>query len=168
MKIDQAIRLFAEFLDNSWYSAKDMLSDINHSATENSINDWMEANWELLVERKVLKPNDYLEVYGDGADYYGASSRIIDPDSLPNYQIAIKPKQGRTVYDVLNNADTLLEDVIFEKLVGFQNGFYALEPEFNFLLINDNLKGVERVVALSDVVFSLREYSSAEVLQVQK
>lgn len=155
MSIDKAIRAFADFLNNSWIIVSQLLLDRDYTSNQDSINDWLQANWELLVERKVLKVNEYLEVYGDGADYNGASSRIADPEALPNFKVIVKTKNGNNILDVLNNEQIRFEHSTFDKIVGFKNGFYTLEPEFKYVLITDDNLGLERVVAIGDIEFGL-------------
>jgi hypothetical protein len=155
MNIDKAIRVFADFLNNSWIIVSQLLLDRNYTSNEDSVNDWLQANWELLVERNVLKVNEYLEVYGEGADYNGASSRIVDPEALPNFKVIVKSKTGSKILDVLNNEQIILENVTFEKIVGFKNGFYILEPEFKYVLITDDTLGLERVIVMEEVEFGL-------------
>lgn len=155
MDIDKAIRVFSDFLNSSWIIVSQLLLNRDYTSNEDSINDWLQANWELLVERKVLKVNEYLEVYGDGADYNGASSRITDPEALPNFKVIIKTKNGNSVLDILNNEQVRFENVTFDKIVGFKNGFYTLEPEFKYVLITDDNLGLERVVAMGDIEFAL-------------
>ncbi|KLT65393.1 hypothetical protein [Pedobacter sp. BMA] len=155
MQIDSAIRLFAIFLNHAWRHVDELLIGRAYTTNESSRNDWLQANWEFLVERKVLDLNDFLEVYGDGADFYGASSRITDVDSASTVKIVAIPKSGDTVYDVLNDEDVDLSNSVFDRLVGFDNGFYILEPDFNFVLLFDENIRVERVVRLNDVKFDL-------------
>mgnify|MGYP000932168565 CR=1 FL=1 len=155
MEIDKAIKTFIDFLNSSWIIVSQLLLNRDYTSNENSINDWLQANWELLVERKVLKVNEYLEVYGEGADYNGASSRIVDPEALPNFKVIVKIKNGNSILDVLNNEQVRFENATFDKIVGFKNGFYTLEPEFKYVLITDDNLGLERVVALGDIEFGL-------------
>jgi len=155
MTIDEAIRIFSDFLNNSWIDVQQLLVDREYTSNEDSVNDWLQSNWEFLVERKVLKNNNYLEVYGDGADFNGGSSRITDALSLANFKIKIAPKNGISVYDVLNEEEVTLFNSNFDKLIGFKNGFYVLEPSFNFVLLNDEKTGIERVVKLNDIEFTL-------------
>lgn len=154
MGIDEAIRTFADYLNNSWETAFRLLVNRNYTSNEDSINDWFQANWELLVERKVLEINEYLEVYGDGADYNGASSRIANPDALPGFKVIVKAQNSDGVFDLLNNQHIKFENAIFDKVVGFKNGFYVIEPEFKYVLITDF--GLERVVKIDDVEFYLQ------------
>ncbi|HVI46753.1 MAG TPA: hypothetical protein VM802_17880 [Chitinophaga sp.] len=155
MNIDKAIREFADFLNRSWSVAYPLLIDRDYTSDEDSINDWLQCNWEILVERKVLKLNEYLEVFGEGADFNGASSRITDPNALPNFKVIIRSNSKPGVYDVLNDEVVILKGVSFEKLVGFKDGFYTLEPEFKYVLIIDNDSELERVIPLDGIEFDL-------------
>lgn len=155
MEIDKAIKIFVDFLNSSWTIVYQLLLNRDYTSNEDSINDWLQANWELLVERKVLKVNEYLEVYGEGADYNGISSRITDSEALPNFKVIVKTKNGNSIFDVLNNEQVRFENVTFNKIVGFKSGFYTLEPEFKYVLITDDNLELERVVAISDIEFEL-------------
>lgn len=155
MTVDNALRIFMQFLNHSWCTVSPLLNNRQYTTDTDSVNDWLQANWEVLVERRVLDFNNYLEVYGDGADFHGASSRIINPDALPNFRVVLKPKVGSRVHDILNDEPVILQDTTFEKFVGFRNGFYNLEPDFHFVLITDNILDVERVVAVEDIKFEL-------------
>lgn len=157
MDLDKAIRVFSDFLNSSWIIVSQLLLNRDYTSNEDSINDWLQANWELLVERKVLRINEYLEVYGEGADYYGSSSRIADPEALPDFKVVAKSRSGNIILDILNNEQITLENLTFEKLVGFKNGFYILEPEFKYVLFTDDNFGLERVVKIEDVVFEFEK-----------
>ncbi|WP_199141765.1 hypothetical protein [Pedobacter sp. ASV12] len=157
MLIDKAIKTFATFMDNSWAEVSELLVDRDYTSNESAMNDWLQSNWELLIKRKVLKINNYLEVYGDGADFNGSSSRITDPNSLANFRIKAIPKTGNSIFDVLNEEEVMSPDLVLDRLVGFRDGFYVLEPEFNHVLLNDENMDIERVARLNDVVFVLEE-----------
>lgn len=152
--IDIAIRHFAEFMNESWASVMPLLEDRSYTTNESSIADWLQLNWEILVERKVLKLNQYLEVYGEGADFNGASSRITDVSALPNY--AVKVRFGKEVYDFLNDESVFITNSDFIEFVSFKDGFYQREPNFEFVLLEDN-SGLERVVPIEEVKFDLEE-----------
>lgn len=156
MNIDNTIKLFADFLNISWTIIPKLLNDRDYTSNEDSLNDWLQANWELLVERKILNIGEYLEIYGDGADFYGASSRITDKEAIPNFQVIVKPLNMSNIYDVLNNESVELIDCIFDKFVSFKNDFYYLEPEFNYILVLDYTTKKERVFALSEIYFGLK------------
>ncbi len=154
MSIDQAIRIFATFLNCSIEKIKDLINNRNYTSDENSLNDWIQVNWEILVERKVLNLNEYIEVYGEGADFTGGSSRVSNSDALPNYKVIVNSKNGEFIFDVLNRENFCLRAGAFDKVVGFKNGFYSLEYDFDYVLLNDE-QNVQRVFAINDVEFLL-------------
>lgn len=153
MKIDKAIRIFSDFLNKSWDTIAPLLSGRAYTSDENAKSDWLQSNWEMLVERKVLQLNEYLEVYGEGADFNGESSRITDIESMPTH--SVKVLVGRSK-DILNNLEMEPAEYDFERLVGFKNGFYIDVPPFNFTLVQDNNIGCERVFLLEEVKFELQ------------
>ncbi|MBV6644933.1 MAG: hypothetical protein KI790_05770 [Cyclobacteriaceae bacterium] len=158
MELDKAIKLFSSFLNVVWPVIQPLLKERDYTSDEESINDWLQSNWELLVERKVLNSNEYLEAYGDGADFNGASSRITDIDSLPTHRIIVRSLSGNTLVDVLNDEKVQVNiNLVFDGLVGFENGFYTNKPNFNYVLLKDEDNGVERVVLLDDVNFEIQK-----------
>lgn len=152
MTIDVAIKTFAQFVNNSWDSAILLLENRQYTSNENSLGDWLQANWELLVERKVLDINSYLEVYGAGADFYSESSRITDSKALPNYSVIVK--SNNSILDMLNEIKLHVSNFEFLELVSFQDGFYHSRPPFSAVLVDDS--GVERVFRLDEVFFELK------------
>ncbi|WP_340064256.1 hypothetical protein [Ascidiimonas aurantiaca] len=154
MSIDDSIKSFATFLNSSWSSAILFLKDNEEIKYSENLNNWFQANWELLVEQKVLNSRYHLEVYGYGADFYGASSRITDIESLPDFQIVVNQKSDSSVLDVLNDEKIKIVNANFIHLVSFKNEFYYLEPNFEYVLI-EHPKGKERVVSVNDIEFNI-------------
>lgn len=154
MEINQTIRTFASFLNASWDIVVPLLSGREYTSDESSIGDWLQANWEILVEKKILKQNEYLEIYSDGADYNGASSRMNDIEALPTHNLTVFLNDKAV--DILNN-ETIFskEELEFDRLVGFQDGFYINQPPFNYVLLIDN-SGIERVLSLDQINFKLQ------------
>lgn len=89
MNANEIIKFFSDFLNTSWNYVIPLLSERTYTSNEDSINDWMQANWELLVERKILPLNEYLEVYGDGTDFNGISSRITDINIAATHYLSV-------------------------------------------------------------------------------
>lgn len=154
MDINQAVKVFAAFLNASWDIVTPLLSGREYTSDESSVGDWLQANWEILVEKKVLKQEKYLEIYSDGADYNGASSRMNDIEAIPTHTLKAFPNDKAV--DILNNEviGGKLE-LEFDRLVGFQSGFYTNRPPFNYALLNDSL-GMERVLSLDEITFELQ------------
>lgn len=152
MDIDKAIRIFSDFLNNSWTIIFPLLTDRSYTTNESSKSDWLQSNWEILVERKVLQLDEYLIEYGDGADFYGLSCRITDIESSPTHFVRVLVQNGK---DMLNELDIENSEYTFERLVGFRNGFYNDVPPFDFVLAQDEDIGIERVFLLEQIKFKL-------------
>jgi hypothetical protein len=142
MNIDSAVRIFANFLNNSSNTILPLLKDRDYTTDESSKYDWLQANWELLVERKVLNDNEYLEIYAIGADFNGSSSRITDYNKLPTHKVVLVVDKEN---DILNDELIEKKEFAFDELVGFKDGFYSKEPPFNFALVFDDSMNKERV-----------------------
>ena len=154
MEINKEIRAFASFLNTSWDIVVPLLSGREYTSDESSIGGWLQANWEILVEKKILKQNEYLEIYSDGADYNGASSRMNDIEALPTHNLTVFLHDKAV--DILNNEIVInKEELEFDRLVGFQDGFYTNQPPFNYVLLIDN-SGIERVLSLDKITFKLQ------------
>ncbi len=155
INLDIAIRIFANFINNTWDTVMPLIKSRDYTSDESSISDWLQSNWEILVERKILKTNQFLEVYGDGADFNGASSRITDINALPNFSVQINQSSSKEVFDLLNEEYVLISNADFIELVSFDKGFYHKIPKFDNVLIEDNT-GTERVVSIDDINFVLK------------
>jgi hypothetical protein len=153
MDINKAIRIFSDFLNKSWDTVVPLLSDRSYTTDESSKSDWLQSNWEILVERKVLRLNEYLEIYGDGADFNGESSRITDIESFATHSIKVLVDKQK---DILNNSAVQGSEYTFERLVGFKAGFYIDMPPFDFVLVQDEIVGIERVFLLEQIKFKLQ------------
>ncbi len=161
-KVDATIKAFATFLSDTWDTVHPLLLGRSYTTDIDSIGDWMQANWELLVERRLVAGDQCLEIYSSGADFYGFSSRITDPEAhRVDFVVAVKPtenfswfKENHT-FDYLNQEKFSLGDAVFEEFVSFKNKFYHIESPFEYALLKDN--GLERVVKLSDITFELKK-----------
>lgn len=152
MKVKEAINIFSRFLNRNWDIIYPLLYDNLYCNQEDFMNDWVQVNWELLVERNVLNINEFLEAYGEGADFYSDSSRMTDIKSQPTHFIkVIIPK----AIDILNNLEIKNKEYKFDRLTGFKNNFYINQPPFDYVCIDD--MGIERVFNLAQVNFEIQE-----------
>lgn len=133
MIINEILEDYISLLRLYWPSIEQLIStDTTGSFKDN----WLQANWELIVERQLMSSDTYLEVYGDGADCNDASSRVLFPNENATYNLILKPKNKDNVYDILgeiyiNNKDN---DIIFQKFVTIkEDGWYYEEPPFDMV-----------------------------------
>ena len=100
-EITSSVLGFREFLNLSWPVGKRLLA----SSSEETVGDWLQANWEILVEApwRERMPGGFLEPYGDGADCNGASSRVWLPDAIPTHRVICTHEKTDQFHDVLTN-----------------------------------------------------------------
>ena len=129
MDVDNHIRDFAGFLTASWPYAVRLAK---RSTIGSFLDDWKQANWEILVEASI-GDDVFLVVYNGQAECYPDSSRVFRPAQLPTHLVAITPRDGSsTAVDVLTNEQIAFpaEGIKIEELVSLQGGYYAHEPPF--------------------------------------
>ena len=152
--IDDAVRAFSKVLASAWEHAAGVATG---SSNPNFINDWSQANWEMLVEA-VLPGGTYLEVYGEGADVSPGSSRVSSPGAHATAAIVLKPRTGlQSLYEQLTRKEVRvpLEGFAVEEFVTIAGNWYARREPFDCVLVED--AGGPLVFASHDVVFDLGE-----------
>lgn len=151
MTLLQLLEMYRTLLSRSW-------SDANAIAKvaggDEWLNDWKQANWELMVEGGLGGPSKRtLVLYGEGADFHGASSRILRPEAVPSH--AVRGRPTADAVDLLTGepADFPVEGLILECFVAMRGGWYHEEPPFDCVLFIQD--GVESVIPLRSVEFLL-------------
>ena len=117
------------------------------------VPDWMQANWEMIVEGPLLKNGIYLEVYGDGAEANGGSSRILYPQAMATHRICCTATNP--VCDLLNNTyiNIAKDPLPVEKFVEIIDEWYYEKSLFDKVLVLD---GLERVFDIKHIDFILK------------
>ena len=149
--LDELIEIFRALLNSFWMKMQVFATDVEG---ESMLNDWKQANWELIVESNLFQEEDlHLEPYGEGADYYGDSSRIIRPEALPTHAVCCQSESEVTDLLTGNMVVFPREGFPIECFVTLRDGWYYEEPPFDCVLI---IKGKEQlVVRIEDVNFEL-------------
>lgn len=151
--IDAAVRAFAKVLARSW---PDVEAASRQVVTGSYVEDWMQANWEMIVEATLPPGEVFLEVYGEGADCNDRSSRVFNPEVTPTHAVICVAATGDgIVEDIINHERFLLgaEGLPLEEFVTIEEGWFARKPPFDcVLLLHD---GHERVVSANAVCFAL-------------
>ena len=132
--IRQLLKSFSNLLVAYWENLESLS---NNDPTGSLKIDWLQANWELIVEGLLSDGSLVLEPYGDGADCNGASSRVLYPDRLPNHRLVCKSSSRGLVYDFLNDQelDTSKDEIIFDRFVSIgEDGWYYEVPPFDKIL----------------------------------
>lgn len=151
MTVENIVRDFREFLINNGPFIQKIFKD------EYLISDWLQANWEVIVESSISKKENtiFLEVYGDGAECNDNSSRVWKPEALPTHRIHCNPKTGNRCKDYLSNKLIYVENLIFDKFISWNGKIYSENPPFDFVLLNK--ENDIFIVSIDDVVFDLKK-----------
>ena len=149
--LSELIGIYRALLNNMW----DQLQGFALGNTGDSfLDDWKQSNWELIVESNLCEEERvFLEPYGEGADYYGESSRIIQPEALPTH--AVYCQSEKSVIDRLTGTPIFIpkEGLPLECFVALREGWYYEEPPFDCVLI---MKDDEQLVfKIEDIRFVL-------------
>ena len=159
--IDIAVRNFASYLAASWAAVSEIAKLAQDP--ESVRNDWVQASWELLVERGLL-PGQFLHIYGCGADCNNGSSRVYQPTALPTHVIACFARNTSTLYDLSAGTDVIVPETgyVIDKLVSRMGHWHQEAPPFDHVLIQPSTQ-IQHLFRLIDVRFVLREILPGEV-----
>lgn len=154
-QINKEIYRFIEFLNSNWDRLEKDLSLMiyrDELQLADIVNDWLEVNWEIILESMICRPGEYIVAYGAGADCFSDSYRVRYPYKNATFQIKCVPKKGDKVFDLLTNKKISLSDKEFYKFVCFKNEIYIDAVPFNHTLLQDS-KGEFYVVENVEISF---------------
>lgn len=137
---------------------------------KNEINDWLQANWEILVEAKLNEPFCKMEInseriildfYGDGADCNGGSSRVWLPDALPTHRIVCKIKSG-SVKDIFTGKEIKENEISkmdFLKITTLADNkqWFDDRPPFDCILLSQPVSIENVLVSLNTIDFHVEK-----------
>jgi hypothetical protein len=115
------------------------------------ICEWLQVNWEFLIERELLEKNGFLK------SYTYDNFRITHPNAIPTHEIICKPKANKQLID-----DKTKAIIPAEKTLGFA-GFkrklergYGFYPPFDFLTAFTQDRKYFYLFFVPDVEFIMR------------
>jgi hypothetical protein len=157
-KLAKALNAFQKLLDVMWEDVQELDSTVTHGSYA---LDWIQGNWENIVESAITYQSEYggeqvfLVVYGEGADFYAGSSRILEPSASATHAVCCRPKTGEVLYNAVTREriECPPEGLPVDRFVSFANGWYFHAPPFDHLLLQPASADV--VVDLTTVEFSL-------------
>lgn len=119
---------FRDFLVHSWKNLDLLMEQHDWESDGSFITDWIQVNWEFLVERELLRKTGFLKSYSYD-DF-----RVTFPDAVATYEIICKPIEHKQLID--DRTGAIIPDV--EKLFfgGFENKMefgYGCYPPFDFI-----------------------------------
>lgn len=140
MSINQLIINFHSILVSSWPSMSKILEHLDWDESPYFLNDWMQANWELMVEKQALGQGQFLAPYGYDSS---AGSRYTYKDCKLTHQVTCKKKGKPT------------SQYYFLCFVSKLDGAFKIEPPFDFIdVVHIETKDI-LTLALEEVEFSI-------------
>lgn len=108
--------------------------------------DWLQANWEMLIEGAVSMHPDYgmqavfLQIYGEGADYHGSSSRLLEPNATLTHHVRCYPRHGESIQDKLTDQarESPQEGFFFGEFVSWDGSWFYRQPPFDHVLVRSD------------------------------
>lgn len=158
-----ALDAFLTVLRSSWHSVRSGLVE-TAGWDESVLNDWAQANWEMIVEAALSREQQViLDVYAGGADCNDPSSRVWQPEVRPTHAVACFTLRADGVTrDYLTGLDIKMPSAglrLTEFVALTEDGWYRAEPPFDHALVDSD--GVEAVVSLAEVSFFLVEVETS-------
>jgi hypothetical protein len=134
MKLDVTsnVEAFREILSVAWPIAKRAAI---MDTTESFLDDWIQANWERLVEASL--PPDmhvFLEPYGAGADCNISSSRVWRPDVLPTSPVFVEYIGNEPLINLMDGCE-VSGPMELDYFCTLQDGWPTAEVPFDHVLI---------------------------------
>lgn len=152
--INKIVRQFKLFVETSWPSVMSVFEE--NSEAENLLSDWLQANWELIVEASIFQGGSgYLEVYGDGADCNDPSSRVWMPEAVTTHRIFCRSGTGKSVKDFVTETHVEIDDLSFEHFVSWDGSLYSHSPPFEYVLMSND-KDIF-IIQLDDISFDMKK-----------
>ena len=140
MKLKDVLEDFRQFILLNFEKMNELLS-------EDLLADWLQANWEIIVESRLQEAeivSGLIDIYGEGADCNGSSSRVSLPESQPQCAVHVK------------------QDFVLHSFGTLKNGFFVQSPPFNYIKA-ENSKS-EIILKLSEAQFTIgKAYDSIAI-----
>lgn len=95
MNVNEQLLWFRKFLLDSWEDLDHLMKDHDWEDDGDFIDEWLQVNWEFLVERQLLKKNGFLNSYG----IYYKEPRVTNPTAKITHLIVCRAKNNQTLFD---------------------------------------------------------------------
>lgn len=149
MDITHLLIGFHKFVHTSWDSLP-----ANIKKNDNfELDDWLQGNWELIVETSLyhmLSEAVSVQIYGNGADLNGESSRVLFPDLKQTHAVKVNTDYEFGAFGTLTRDNFFIYDLPFdyiqttdsndvELIILFEGAKFTLEKYHDTALKNDKV-----------------------------
>jgi len=159
MDVTETILNFQAFLGagyDNWHKSAQAGLARDNGFVDEAFCDWCQANWELLVERAICRPGQYLEVYASGSDYeLQLHSRVFFHEATPTHEIRCELMAGTSGLDALSASEIEPFACSFDRFVTRDGTWFVDEPPFDHVLLENGDN--QHMLPVSSVRFVLQE-----------
>jgi len=140
MLIYGLIANFRDFLNTGWSSVEKVMEHLEWDESPYFYDEWIQANWELLVEKHILKPGQLLAPYG-----YNSSPecRYSIKGGVLTHRVVCKKKGGFDFQYIF---------LCFKSRTGTE---FKIEPPFDYVGVEDIETRDRSSVAFEELEFSV-------------
>jgi hypothetical protein len=156
MEVNQQINDFKIFLERnlSWFKKKLLEANKRDDFQRaDAIADWLQVNWELIVETNICQSNEFLIAYGDGADCNPESDRVRFASKTATHFIGCTCKRDHhALYDYQSGTYLKEQTVEFDRFISFKNGIILDSEVFDHVLAKDS-NGNDVIISIDHTSF---------------
>lgn len=135
IKITSHLIQFRDFLNSVWDDVHILLKDRDWKEDPDFIHEWIQANWEFLVERELFGQFEITEGALTPCTLFNTNIRLQNPKAKITHEIFCKPKPGLYLIDKMSQE--MLSDelkLIFRAFVK-QSPYFELSPPFDCIKV---------------------------------
>lgn len=139
MKIEDLVLNFKCFMISSWPQLENIMGNLDWDDQPYFLDDWLQANWELIVERQLEIEGIVLPAYGYNQDTEARYTKVGFSET----------------HKVVCNIAGVDKEKLFLKLVSKSDAGFSLEPPFDHVLVKGIGNKELEYYNIGDVKFSL-------------
>ncbi len=155
--ITDHIRKFRDFLNACWPHLDSLMEDHDWDDDGKFSTDWLQANWEFLVERELLEKRGFLTPFS----LFYSQNRMTYPEKTSTHSVIAK--STKNLFD-LRDPKHMLPPAHTFRLFCFlthKRNAFGLYPPFDLANLFDETTQKEVIVSFDDVRFYLDRYPSS-------
>lgn len=131
LNVSGQILKFRNFLLDSWEDLDSLMETHDWEDDGRFTDDWLQVNWEFLVERQLLKGKGFLNSYG----IYHAKARVTEPQAEMTHEIVCKSKDAKSLIDVRTGEIIPRIELIFSCFLTRVDNSFGLYPPFDYAVL---------------------------------
>ena len=148
--VTEHIKKFILFLTACWPSLDELMEQHDWDEDGGFIDDWLQLNWEILVEREILENNGFLTPLS-----VPMAARVINTNAQANYSIVTYISRDLLDYKTKRNLSKNYAIRFFGFCSALKQGGFGLYPPFDLAhLVLDSTKELF-IAPFSDLEFYL-------------